>query len=107
MGEFTCNVGDIQYGEKIMNSFVDSADDDADAEDEAVCIGDRTNGCFFSFSLLEYFLYGLSYMLYGSRSVYNFCVSCLLFMLSSFVSADDIINIYYRHIMFIMFWSET
>jgi len=83
-----------------MNSLVEVAG-------EAACIGEKTNGCFLSFNLLEYCLYGLSYILYGSRSVYNFCVSCLLCMLGSFVSADDIVNIYYCHIMFIMFWSET
>jgi hypothetical protein len=58
-------------------------------------------GCFFSFSFLEYCLYGLSYILYGNRSVYNFCVSILLLITLSLIHASD--NIHYHHIMFIMF----
>jgi hypothetical protein len=90
--EFTGNVVDTQYGEKMMNSLVKVAAEANEAD--AACIGEKTNGCFLSFSLLEYCLYGLSYILYGSRSVYNFCVSCLLCMLGSVVCTADIINIY-------------
>jgi hypothetical protein len=96
-------VVDTQYGEKMINSLVE-VEAEVAADD---CIDENINGCFLSLSFLEYCLYGFSYILYGNRSMYNFCVSSLLFMLFSFDSDDDIINIYYRHIMFIMFWSQT
>lgn len=73
---------------------------------EVPFVGKRITGCFFSFSFLEYFLYGLSYTLYGSKSVYNFCVSCRL--LYSLIIANDkyYIDINNIKIMFIMFWIQ-
>ena len=55
----------------------------------------------FNFTLREYCLYGLSYILNGNNIKYNFCVS---YLLVDMAAADDIINIYYSHIMFIMFY---
>jgi hypothetical protein len=72
---------------------VEDADADADADGS-----DR-----FNFTFREYCFNGLSYILNGNNIKYNFCVSCLL-LLVVMTEEADIINIYYSHIMFIMFY---
>lgn len=82
----------------MVNSFIieeGPTTDDGIAEDDVAAIR-------FNFTLREYCFDGFSYILNGNNDKYNFWVSYLLLMGATM--DDDIINIYYSHIMFIMFY---